>query len=286
MKLPPETRLGTVTLAVSDLARTSAFYEQGVGLDRLEASTDEVLLGSRSEPLLRLLARPDLPPAPRGSAGLYHTAVLFEERSVLAAALQRAATTFPESFTGSADHLVSLAFYFSDPEGNGVELYWDRPRDEWRWQDGSVAMDTLPVDPNSFIAEHRAGEGELDAPLEAEATIGHVHLKVGEIPAARAFYVDALGFGVTVDTWPSALFVSAGGYHHHVGMNVWESRGAGPREPTRGLHGFEILVPDEATVDGITTRLERAAVDFERSSAGLSFRDPWNTNVEVRVEPT
>src|SRR5690606_28037910 len=152
------------------------------------------------------------------------------------------ATTFDGSFTGSADHLVSLAFYFDDPEGNGVELYWDRPREEWRWQDGSVAMDTLPLDPNGFIAEHRVAPGDLAAtgavaatgaaaaPGSAAASIGHVHLKVGNIDVARAFYVDTLGFEVTVGSWPGALFASAGGYHHHLGMNAWQSRGAGPSE--------------------------------------------------------
>lgn len=285
MGLPSDSRIGPVSLNVSDLERVSAFYQQGVGLERLRESPDGVVLGSRGEALLKLLHRPDLPPSPRGSAGLYHTAVLFPERQALAAALYETARAFPESFTGSADHLVSLAFYFDDPEGNGVELYWDRPRDEWQWQGGSVTMASLPLDPNRFIAEHRAENGDLAAPLGAAATIGHVHLKVGEVAKASAFYVATLGFEITVGGWPSALFVSAGGYHHHLGMNVWESRGAGPRQPSLGLNGFEVLVPDEEAIVQVAERLERDGVDVERHDSSLSFVDPWNTKVVVRVAP-
>lgn len=272
--------MGTVSLDVSGLDVMAAFYQQGVGLERLEESSSSVVLGSGGKPLVALTQRHDLPPAPTGAAGLYHLAVLFEERSALASALYATAANFGGSFTGSADHLVSLAFYFDDPEGNGVELYWDRPREEWRWQDGSVAMDSLPLDPNRFIAENRQGAAEPVAPVGAATTIGHVHLKVGDVPTARSFYVDTLGFDVTVDTWPSALFASAGGYHHHLGMNAWQSRGAGPREQTLGLGGFQVLVPDDGALADLARRLDGAGVDFERTS-GLTFMDPWNTRIEV-----
>lgn len=281
MGLHPDTRLGTVSLLVADLERSSAFYQTGVGLERLESRDDGVALGSRGRPLLELVHRPDLPPAPRGSAGLYHTAVLFSERADLAAALYATATAFPESFTGSADHLVSLAFYFDDPEGNGVELYWDRPREAWEWRDGAVAMDTRPLDPNRFIAQHRGGSGALAAPVGADATVGHVHLKVGDIATARSFYVDTLGFDVTVGTWPSALFTSAGGYHHHIGMNVWESRGAGPRSPSLGLQGFEVLLPDAESLEGVVARLERVGAEVTRRPDGVATRDPWGTEVAL-----
>lgn len=283
MKLPAATRIGTVSLNVSDVEAVAAFYQDGVGLTRLEEDDDGVVLGSAGAPLLALLHRPELPNPSAGAAGLFHTAVLFEERPALAAALYATATKFSESFTGSADHLVSLAFYFDDPEGNGVELYWDRPRDDWRWQDGTVAMDTLPLDPNRFIAEHHGGASEPAAPVGAAATIGHVHLKVGDIEAARSFYVDTLGFDVTVGTWPGALFVSAGGYHHHLGMNVWQSRGAPPREPSLGLAGFETLVPDHEALSDIARRLDGSGVEFESSPDGLTFMDPWNTRVSVRA---
>src|SRR5690606_37036496 len=187
----------------------------------------------------------------------------FEERSALAAALYRAASSGVGAFTGSADHLVSLAFYFNDPEGNGVELYWDRPRDEWQWADGQVAMDSLPLDPNRFIAEYRGAEDEPASQAGATATIGHVHLKVGDIPTARAFYVDTLGLEPTMSSWPSALFTAAGGYHHHVGMNIWESRGAGLREPSLGLDSFELVVPGQEALEELRQRLAEAGVAVE-----------------------
>ena len=233
---------------------------------------------------MELRHRPDLGPAPRGSAGLYHTAILYDERSDLAAALYATATATQGTFTGSADHLVSEAFYFDDPEGNGVELYWDRPRDLWQWTDGSVAMDTLPLDPNAFIASHHAGSGTPTAPLGAATTIGHVHLRVGDIATARDFYVGALGFDVTTAMGSSALFTSAGGYHHHVGMNVWESRGAGQRTPALGLERFTVVVPGAAAVAAVAARLTAAGHTFERAAGvddTLVAVDPWGTVVEV-----
>lgn len=285
MKLPPKSHIGSVGLNVADLERMTAFYAGGVGLEPLSTGDDAAVLGSRGTPLIELVTRPDLPPAGKGSAGLYHTAVLFEERSALAAALYATATSGAGSFTGSADHLVSLAFYFNDPEGNGVELYWDRPREEWQWTEGEVAMDSLPLDPNRFIAEFREGAGELAAPRGADASIGHVHLKVGDIPRARAFYVDTLGLDVTMGGWPSALFTSAGGYHHHVGMNIWESRGAEPRTPSLGLESFEIVVPVVSAIEELKERLERSGIGLEddlSDRSAVSFRDPWNTLVKVK----
>ena len=283
MKLPADTHVGTVALSVSDLGAMSTFYEQGVGLERLQENEAAVLLGSRGKPLLLLSQRPELQSAARGAAGLYHTAILFEERPALAAALYGAASSGVGAFTGSADHLVSLAFYFNDPEGNGVELYWDRPRDEWQWADGQVAMDSLPLDPNRFIAEYRGTEDEPASQVGATATIGHVHLKVGDIPTARAFYVDTLGLAPTMSSWPSALFTAAGGYHHHVGMNIWESRGAGLREPSLGLESFELVVPGQEALDELRQRLAEAgvAVEAEAGATGIAFRDPWGTLVKV-----
>ncbi len=282
-RLGPDTQLGALRLHVEDLEGVSAFYENGVGLTRLSDDGDHRVLGNPSAPVLELVHRPDLSaPAPR-SAGLYHTALLFEERAHLAAALYATAVGFEGTFTGSADHLVSQAFYFNDPEGNGVELYWDRPREEWRWADDEVAMDSLPLDPNGFIREHVAGNGaEPQAPVGAPARLGHVHLKVGDVQAAREFYVDALGFDVTASMWHSALFASAGGYHHHIGMNVWESRGAGVRGDALGLAHFEVLV-SPADLAAARERLERAGVAVSEESGGtLGFRDPWGTAVKLR----
>jgi len=277
-KLGPATRLGTVRLRVADMERVGAFYERGVGLERIVDEGGRRVLGSRGVPVLELVSRPELPPAPPAAAGLYHTAVLFDDRSDLAGALYASAAATEGRYVGSADHLVSLAFYFQDPEGNGVELYWDRPADQWRWTDGQVVMDSLPLDPNAFIREHHRGPSEPGAPVGAAARVGHVHLKVGDIQTAKAFYVDAVGFEVTTALWQSALFASAGGYHHHLGMNVWESRGAGPRQEALGLESFEVLVA-AADLAGVRDRLGDAVVDDEGT---VTAADPWGTLVLFR----
>ena len=284
--LDPATRLGPVGLRVADLDRTIGFYAGGAGLEVLHRDEAGATLGSRGIATLELIQRPDLQPAPRGSAGLYHTAILYQDRSDLAAAIYAAATATTGTFTGSADHLVSEAFYFDDPEGNGVELYWDRPRDQWRWLDGSVAMDTLPLDPNAFIPMHFKGEGTPTAPLGAATSIGHVHLKVGDIARARDFYVGALGFEVTTAMGASALFTSAGGYHHHVGMNVWESRGAGARTEALGLDHFTVVVPDAPALAATAERLASAGWQFQREMspdgpATVKVSDPWGTTIVV-----
>jgi len=280
----PATHLGLVTLRVADLDAMVGFYSGGAGLEVIERSADRALLGSGGAASVELVLRPDLGAAPRGSAGLYHTAILYQERSDLAAAIYATATGTSGTFTGSADHLVSEAFYFDDPEGNGVELYWDRPRDQWRWTDGSVAMDTLPLDPNAFIRTHHTGADTPVAPLGAPTTLGHVHLKVGDIGTAHGFYVGALGFDVTTAMGASALFTSAGGYHHHVGMNVWESRGAATRTESLGLARFTIVVPDGAELAATAARLEAAGRSYESldgQGGGLRATDPWGTAVEV-----
>lgn len=306
-KLGASTRLGRLALNVRGLAAVSRFYEEGVGLTRLEDAEDRLVLGSGGEAVIELRHTPELTAPPPGSAGLYHTAILFEERSDLAAALYATAVGFENAFSGSADHLVSQAFYFNDPEGNGVELYWDRPRAEWRWSEGQVTMDSLPLDPNGFIREHgNMGAAGLSAPVGAAASLGHVHLRVGDVQVGKEFYVDVLGFEVTAAMWQSALFTSAGGYHHHLGMNVWESRGAGVRDESLGLAHFEVILSDE-DLAAVRSRLEQAgyAVTSEGGGsvasasggpvglassgpvgsdggAALSVRDPWGTLVRLR----
>lgn len=282
-RLGPGTRLGPVRLRVADLERVSAFYRRGVGLEVVSEGNGVLTLGSRGRPVLELAHTPHLPPPPPGAAGLYHTAVLFEDRADLAGAVYASALKAGGSYVGSADHLVSLAFYLEDPEGNGVELYWDRPRDQWRWQGGQVEMASLPLDPNAFVRDNHRGPGEPEAPVGAAASVGHVHLKVGDVATARAFYVDRLGFDVTADAWPSALFTSAGGYHHHVGMNTWESRGAPRREPALGLESFEVgLTPDDLAAARERLAVDGATVDDEGT---VSVMDPWGTVVRLRALP-
>jgi catechol 2,3-dioxygenase len=286
-RLADATAMGAVTLDVADLDGLVRYYGEGVGLDVLAVTTDTVTLGRGGVASVVLRSAPALRHAPSGGAGLFHTAVLFETREALAAALLSVATRYPGSFTGSADHLVSEAFYFDDPEGNGVELYFDRPRSHWRWDGGTVSMATLPLDPNRFLAEHltdadRAGLSPAAGPLGA-AQVGHVHLKVGDIPTARAFYVDVLGFAVTAAFGSQALFVSAGGYHHHVGMNTWSSRGAGPRTPALGLGQVSLLLPDGDALGALQERLVAAGVAVRDDGRALAFEDPWRNLVRAEA---
>ncbi len=277
-ELPADTTMGAIDLLVRDLDAMTAYYHDGVGLAVLDARGDTVTLGNpEGERILTLRQRADLPAAGPRSAGLYHTAILFPDQAALAGAFLSTVRHPGGAFVGSADHLFSEAFYFSDPEGNGLELYRDRPRREWVYDGaGRLRAATLHLDPNQFLARH------LTEGLEpgADSTVGHVHLQVGDIPRARAFYVGLLGFDVTIDVG-SALFVSAGGYHHHIAMNTWHSRGAGPRAASLGLGQVSIEVPTRDDVAALADRLTRAGLPFADDGRTLAVADPWNTRVRV-----
>jgi catechol 2,3-dioxygenase len=285
--LAAATVMGAVTLDVADLDAMTRYYTDGVGLEVLVSGPGEVSVGRGGMPSLVLRHSAALRHAPRSSAGLYHTAVLFDSRSALAAAVYSVATRYPASFTGSSDHVVSLAFYFDDPEGNGVELYWDRPRAGWQWDGAAVRMGSLPLDPNAFLQQHL----RQDARPTGLAEVGHVHLKVGDITTAKAFYVDVVGFETTARFGDQALFVSAGGYHHHVGMNTWESRGAGPRTPALGLGQVALRLPDVDALHALRDRLRVAGVPVRDDGRELVFADPWSNAVRAvltaeAAEPT
>ena len=282
-RLDDATTMGAVTLYVGDLDAQTAFYRDVVTLQVQDASGDSVTLGRAGRPLVILRHDPALRHAPAGAAGLFHTAILFETQAALAAALYSVARRAPQTFTGSADHLVSQAFYLTDPEGNGIELYWDRARTEWSWTHGQVEMDTLYLDPNAFLAEHLSEAAADGATAGDAAAIGHVHLSVGDVATARAFYVDALGFETTASMPGSALFVSAGGYHHHMAMNVWNSRGAGPRMPALGLGRVELALPDADGLGALTERLRDHGVAVRDDGRAVTFVDPWNNELRAAL---
>jgi catechol 2,3-dioxygenase len=275
------TGMGAVTLKVGDLDRMLAFYRDGVGLDLLAQDGDSAVLGRPGRPSLVLQLTPELRHAGDHEAGLYHTAFLFAEKADLAAAVYSVARKHPSSFTGSSDHFVSNAFYFDDPEGNGVELYWDTDRRLWEWDRGSVRMGTVYLDPNRFLQENLTEAG-TQTTGSGDAGVGHVHLKVGDIPTARRFYVDTLGFETTFEYGSQALFVSAGGYHHHVGMNTWHSSGAGTRTPALGLGQVAIEVPSRDDLGSLHERLASASIQVADDGAELVFDDPWANLVRVR----
>jgi catechol 2,3-dioxygenase len=288
-ELPADTQMDAVTLRVGDLETMSGYYGAALGLAPLEERSRgrEVhrVLGRGGTPLVRLVHTPDLPAAhPRG-AGLFHTAFLFETAPSLAATVYRTAQDPRSRFAGSSDHLVSEAFYFTDPEGNGIELYTDRSRDLWHHVNGEIQMGTAALDPQEYLRTHLTQE-VYDAGPAMPGRVGHVHLQVGDIAPARAFYVDALGFAPTLASFPSALFASAGGYHHHVAMNTWNSAGAGPRAASLGLGELAIAVPDRAALDAVVARLLAADVPFDDDGVTVTASDPWGTRVSVTREAT
>jgi catechol 2,3-dioxygenase len=275
--------MGAVTLRVADPDPMIAYYRDAVTLSVQHQSADRAVLGRGQLPLVVLEHAPELRHAAPRQAGLFHTAILFETEADLSAAVYAAATGNSGSFTGSADHLVSKAFYFTDPEGNGVELYWDRARTEWSWTHGRVEMATLMLDPNRYLAEHLNEEAVAHA-HERPAKVGHVHLCVGDIPGARRFYVDQLGFETTAELGDQALFVSAGRYHHHMAMNTWTSAGAGPRSLALGLGLVRIELPGADDLGALGERLSHYRVSTRDDGRTVSFDDPWLNRIEVSVK--
>lgn len=284
--LNPDTSMGAVTLRVGDLEAMSTYYTQAFALDALEERSRgrEVhrVLGRGRTPLVRLVHTPGLPGVDPRQPGLFHTAFLFEDAASLAATVYRAAQQPASRFLGSSDHLVSEAFYFTDPEGNGVELYTDRPRHLWTRQGDEIVMATNYLDPRAYLQQHLTQQA-VDAGSSLAGTVGHVHLQVGDIATARAFYVDALGFETMQSAYPGALFASAGGYHHHVAMNIWNSRGSGPRAAGLGLGDVAVTVPAAADLDALTARLRARSIPFAGDGRSVSVADPWGTQVTLAV---
>lgn len=287
--LHPDTAMDAVTLRVGDLELMSGYYADALALapleERVRGREVHRVLGRGETPMMRLIHTPDLPAVDPREAGLFHTAFLFDTAASLAATVYRAAQDSRSRFAGSADHLVSEAFYFTDPEGNGIELYTDRARDTWRHLAGELQMGTLALDPNEYLRRHLTQDA-LDAGPALAGRVGHVHLQVGDIAAAREFYVDALGFETTVASYPGALFASAGGYHHHLGMNTWNSRGAGPRAARLGLGEVAVIVPDRAALDAVAIRVRARGLTPEDDGGSLTVDDPWGTRVTLSLPGT
>lgn len=274
------TVMGSVTLRVADLDAMTAYYRDAVTLTVLAQHSGHSVLGRGGTPIVILEHAPDLVHAGQRQAGLFHTAILFETEADLAAAVYSVASRYPRTFTGSADHLVSKAFYFDDPEGNGIELYWDRDRSQWSWTHGRVEMASLQLDPNAFVQENITDVAMARA-RSRPASVGHVHLSVGDVPSARTFYVEQLGFETTSEFGPQALFVSAGGYHHHMAMNTWNSAGAGRRRYTLGLGLVRIEVPTRDDLGALAERLVHHRVATRDDGRILGFEDPWLNRIEV-----
>jgi catechol 2,3-dioxygenase len=255
------------------------YYQSGVGLQLLSNFEGRAVLGFKDLEIVILEHKPAMKYASPHEAGLFHTAILFPTEAALAKAVYSVAQQYPGTFTGSADHLVSKAFYFNDPEGNGVELYWDRDRSQWSWVHGNIEMDTIMLDPNQFLKEHLTQE-----PVAEDKRVGHVHLSVGSVSAAEEFYVKMLGFEKTLNWGGQALFVSAGGYHHHMAMNTWRSKGAGKRQLALGLGNVEIKLESADQLAETKDRLAFHEQEVIAENNSVRVEDPWSNLITLEVD--
>ncbi|MGH2536407.1 MAG: VOC family protein [Candidatus Promineifilaceae bacterium] len=280
--LPAEASLGSVHLKVRDLGRSTAYYQEALGFQLHDRDGLEARLGAGAADLLALHERPEARPV-SGTTGLYHFAVLVPSRLELARTLKRLADSGAR-VEGAADHLVSEAIYLSDPDRNGIEIYRDRPRAEWPYLGGQLQMAADPLDLEGIMAElSRAPAG--DDGLAAGTRIGHIHLHVAELGPAVSYYTERLGFDLVLRYGPSAAFVSAGGYHHHVGLNTWAGVGA-PRPPAdaAGLLWYTLLVPDTQDVEALVERITAAGAPAEPFDGGYRLTDPSGNQILVRAE--
>lgn len=263
--------MGVTELNVRDLELMEKFYTEYADLEMLQREEEKVLLGHNNRGVIALVKSNEQPSA-SGSAGLYHNAIVFSSRGQLARAVKKILEEVPQYYVGTADHLVSEAFYFNDPEGNGLELYFDKDKSVWEWQDGKIKMDSIYIDPIAYIQKY-AQDYE-----STEKHMGHVHLKVGDIQQAKKFYVDILGFDITAEM-SSALFVSVAGYHHHLGMNIWESAGAGRRSPSLGLRSFELKLNSKHDIERLKQRLQDNNITFVEENNKIEVSDPWGNTI-------
>jgi catechol 2,3-dioxygenase len=271
--------MGAVHLTVSDLMRSIDYYERVLGLQVHGRDDGRVRLGTGGEDLLVLYEEPGAQPAPR-STGLFHFALLVPSRHDLARWLAHAANIRVE-LTGLSDHLVSEAVYLRDPDWHGIEIYRDRPRAEWERDGEYLKMATLPLDVEGVLSALESGEPEFEH-LPRDTTMGHVHLQVSEIPETERWYTDVIGFDVQARYGSQASFLSAGGYHHHLGGNVWNSHGAGPPPPgSAALRHFTVLLPDDNELDRIRARIPDALPD--PAGDGVLVKDPSQNTVLLQV---
>ncbi|MCS7173272.1 MAG: VOC family protein [Armatimonadetes bacterium] len=276
-RMPPEASLVALALRVQNLDRMRAFYEGLLGLREVGRRGEEVRLAPEGRRFqLTLVHSPSSPLHPLGAVGLYHFALLLPDRASLARVVRRLLlANWP--FEGASDHGVSEAFYLADPEGNGVELYRDRPPASWPRRDGEIVMVTRPLDVPGLLQEAREA-----GPLDPGTRLGHVHLRVDDLSRGEAFYAEILGLQVTQRGYPGALFLAAGGYHHHVGLNVWGPR-RWPPEGATGLLSYTWWVPPEALA-ALEIWLRAREVPYGTRDGDLVLVDPARVEVNLTAQ--
>ncbi|HEX9279311.1 MAG TPA: VOC family protein [Gemmatimonadales bacterium] len=289
-RLPAGTHLGRVRLQIADLARSLAYYEGTLGLRVLGRDGSRALLGAQQGDtlLVELHERPGVKPAPRrGRLGLYHFAILLPDRASLGRFVRHVGEIGER--VGAADHLVSESLYLQDPDNLGIEVYADRPRSAWRRIGRELMMATDPLDVAGLV---RAAGADPWTGLPGGTVMGHVHLHVGDLAAASAFFSQGLGFDRTVWQYPGALFFGAGGYHHHLGTNTWAGRGATPPPAEEAqLLEWTIELPDAASLDAASESLVRSRYPAERGDGAgggpaLLTHDPWGTHIRLQATAT
>jgi catechol 2,3-dioxygenase len=281
-RLPDATRVGRVRLQISDLARSLAYYRDVLGLRVLDRSGNRATFGAHGDDrsLIELVERAGASPVPRrGRLGLYHFAILLPDRGSLGRFVGHLARLGARA--GMSDHLVSEAVYLQDPDNLGIEVYADRPRSSWRHEGRQLAMATEPLDVRGLA---QAAGGELWAGMPPGTTIGHVHLHVGDIDDSAAFYHNGLGLDKVVWSYPGALFLSAGGYHHHLGTNTWAAGAPSPGEKDARLLDWELVVPRAEDADAAARSVEAAGYRVARADENWLVTDPWGTRLRVRSE--
>jgi catechol 2,3-dioxygenase len=280
-RLPPATHIGVVRLQVADIARSLAYYERVLGFRvvRRDDSGAAALGAAGSDaPILELRERVGARPHPkRGQLGLFHFAILLPDRASLGRLVRHLSEI--GAYAGMSDHLVSEALYLTDPDGLGIEVYADRPRTDWRYAGRELQMATIPLHVEDLMA---AGGTERWTGMPNGTSIGHVHLHVGDLEKAAAFYHEALGFDKVVWSYPGALFLSAGGYHHHLGTNTWAAGAQPATDEDARLVEWELVMPDAASVSAAGASVEASGGSVERSADGsILARDPWGTAVRL-----
>ena len=282
MAIDPSTRIDSVHLTVSDLDRSVRFYEERIGFvrHRLERGSEPVATMGVDGATLLVLHESRNAVRPRRTTGLYHFAILVPSRGDLSRSFRHLIERRTH-MQGYSDHAVSEALYLSDPDGNGIEIYRDRPRDQWPWVNGELQMDTRPLDVQNLIADP-AGQSAW-AGMPAGTRIGHIHLHVARLEEGERFYRDALGFDLILRYAGTASFLSAGGYHHHVAINTWAGEGAPPPPPGAiGLRHFVVSVPTRDALAAVGRNLAATATTFTGGDDQIEVQDPSGNSIVVR----
>ncbi|WP_449538567.1 VOC family protein [Ferdinandcohnia sp. Marseille-Q9671] len=277
---PPYTFVGQVDLKVSDLQRSLAFYQHIIGFQILEQSEKKALLTADGKTALLALEQPDgiKPKEPRRT-GLYHFALLLPTRADLGKVLYHLVQNNVQ--IGASDHDVSEALYLDDPDGNGIEIYADRPDDTWKWVDGQVVMVTEPLDGQGVLA---AANGEKWTGLPSDTVMGHIHMHVSDLSKTEEYYTKGLGFDVVTRYGGMALFISTGGYHHHIGLNTWNGVGApSPSENSAGIKWFTLVLPDEKALQQTVENLKTIGAYIGEEEGEVVTKDPSNNKIRLVI---